>query len=285
MCGACGERGAFDWARPWVSGIAARRAVAAAVGAVDRPGVRVAVGSGGWLVTGPTGATTACAGLVALVAAVRRWAPGAEPASPDRARPSGPLSVPGEEDRRRGVVLRVAPGGARRADAALEVPGTVALVDSGATARAVIAALASPRWFPRRYLERVEGVADAWARPAPALWSPPTGPDPCALAADTLVRLEWIRQSGRLDGDALAVRGPLGPAAGYDVEIRDGHVVRARTCRASHERARHESYERNHEQSYERAIGATTAAVSDARSLGDSSTSSPRRPAETQIVS
>ncbi|GLV73772.1 hypothetical protein Shyhy02_17740 [Streptomyces hygroscopicus subsp. hygroscopicus] len=35
---------------------------------------------------------------------------------------------------------------------------------------------------------------------------------------------------------------------------------------------------------YERAIGATTASVSDARSLGDSSTSSPRRPAETQIV-
>ncbi|WP_262704677.1 MULTISPECIES: hypothetical protein [Streptomyces] len=277
MCGACGERGAFDWARPWVSGVAARRAVAAAVGAVDRPGVWVAAGSGGWLVTGPTGATTACAGLVDLVAAVRHWAPGAEPPSPDRARPSGPLSVPGEEDRRRGVVLRVAPGGARHADAALEAPGTVAVVDSGVTARAVIAALASPRWSPRRYLERVEGVADAWARPAPALWPPPTGPDPCALAADALVRLEWIRQSGRLDGDALAVRGPLGPAAGYDVEIRDGHVVRARTWLAGHERARREGYER--------AIGATTASVSDARSLGDSSTSRPRRPAETQIVS
>ncbi|AQW50139.1 hypothetical protein SHXM_03602 [Streptomyces hygroscopicus] len=36
---------------------------------------------------------------------------------------------------------------------------------------------------------------------------------------------------------------------------------------------------------YARAIGASTASVSDARSPGASSTSSPRRPAETQIVS
>ncbi|WP_275562670.1 hypothetical protein [Streptomyces sp. 5-6(2022)] len=269
MCGACGERGAFDWARPWTAGVAARRAVGlAAARAVDRPGVRVVAGSGGWLVTGPTGAATACEGLGALVAAVRRWAPGAEPAPRDPARPSGPLSVPAEEDRRAGVVLRVAPGGARHADAALGGPGEAAVVDCAATARAVLAALASPRWSPRRYLERVEGVAEAWARPVPLLRAPPGGPDPCAQAADTMVRLEWARQSGRLDGDALAARGPLGPAAEYDVEIRDGQVVRARTRYLP-----------------ERAIGATTASVSDARSLGESSTSSPRRPAETQIVS
>ncbi|WP_063732379.1 hypothetical protein [Streptomyces sp. RTd22] len=225
MCGACGERGAFDWARAWTAGLAARRAVAvAAVRAADRRGLRVTAGPGGWLVHGPTGAATACDGLGALVAAVRRWAGAEEPAPWDPARPSGRLTVPGEEDRRAGVVLRVAPGGARSPDTALAGPGDEVLVDSETTARAALAALASPRWSARRYLARVEGVAAAWARP---LDDP--GPQRPELAADVLLRLEWTRQSGRLDGTARAARGPLGPGAEYDVEIRDGHVVRART--------------------------------------------------------
>ena len=225
MCGACGERGAFDWARAWTAGLAARRAVAvAAARAADRRGLRVAAGTGGWLVHGPTGVATACDGLGALVAAVRRWA--GEPGPLDRGRSSGPLSVPDGEDGRTGVVLRVRPGGACCADAALDGPGGEAVVAGEATARAVIAALASPRWSPRRYLERVEGVAPAWGRPAAG-----TPPEPAGLAADVLLRLEWTRQSGRLDGTALAARGPLGPGAEYDVEIRDGHVVRARTVR------------------------------------------------------
>jgi len=226
MCGACGERGAFDWARPWTAGLAARRAVAvAAARAGDRRGLRVVADGGGWLVSGPTGATTACDGLGALVAAVRRWT--GEPAPLDPTRSSGPLSVPDEPDGgdgRTGVVLRVGPGGARCADAALDGAGDMALVDSEATARAVLAALASPRWSARCYLERVEGVGAAWGRPAAG-----TRPEPAGLAADVLLRLEWARQSGRLDGAALAARGPLGPGAEYDVEVRDGHVVRART--------------------------------------------------------
>ncbi|WP_055556381.1 hypothetical protein [Streptomyces sp. NBRC 110028] len=226
MCGACGERGAFDWARAWTTGVAARRAVAAAAArAADRRGLRVTAGSGGWLVSGPTGAATACDGLGALVAAVRRWAGDGEPAPWDPGRPSGPLSVPGEPDRRTGVVLRVGPGGARCPDAALDGrPGEAAVVDCETTARAVLAALASPRWSPRRYLERVEGVFAPWGHPVDD-----TAPQRPELAADHLVRLEWTRQSGRLDGTALAARGPLGPGAEYDVEIRDGQLVRART--------------------------------------------------------
>ncbi|MGW2324560.1 hypothetical protein ACWC5C_02200 [Streptomyces sp. NPDC001700] len=227
MCGACGERGAFDWARPWTSGVTARRTVAvAAARAGRRPGLRVVADGGGWLVSGPTGATTACDGLVALVAAVRRWA--GEPASLDPTRPSGPLSVPDEEDGRTGAVLRVGPGGARCPDAALAGPGAEALVDCEATARAALAALASPRWSARRYLERVEGVGAAWGHPVSD-----TGPPRPELAADVLLRLEWTRQTGRLDGAARATRGPLGPGADYDVEIRDGHVVRARTRHAA----------------------------------------------------
>ncbi|MFI0778726.1 hypothetical protein [Streptomyces sp. NPDC021212] len=227
MCGACGERGAFDWARPWTSGVTARRAVAvAAARAGRRPGLRVVANSGGWLVNGPTGAAAACDGLGALVAALRRLGAVDEPEPLDPARPSGPLSVPGAADGRTGVVLRVGPGGSGCPDAALDGAADVALVDSEATARAVLAALASPRWSPRRFLERVEGVAAAWGRPVAG-----TPPEPAELAADVLLRLEWARQSGRLDGAARAVRGPLAPGVEYDVEVRDGHVVRARTVR------------------------------------------------------
>lgn len=226
MCGACGERGTFDWARPWTAGVAARRAVAtAAARAADRPGLRIVANSGGWLVSGPTGVTTACDGLGALVAALRRLG---GPVQLDPARPSGPLSVPGEpgeDDGRTGVVLRVRPDGARCADAALDGPGGEAVVEGEATARAVIAALASPRWSLRCYLERLEGVAAAWGRPVAS-----TAPESAELAADVLLRLEWARQSGRLNGTALAARGPLAPGVEYDVEVRDGHVVRARTC-------------------------------------------------------
>lgn len=74
MCGACGERGAGDWARPFLTGLPARAAVAVAVGSrVVRPGLRIVARGGGWLVCAPTGASTACTGLVELVAAARPW--------------------------------------------------------------------------------------------------------------------------------------------------------------------------------------------------------------------
>ncbi|MDT0544334.1 MULTISPECIES: hypothetical protein [Streptomyces] len=237
MCGACGERGAFDWARPWTSGLAARRAVAAAaLRAGARPGVRVTAGSGGWLVTGPTGAVTSCEDLTALVAAVRLLAAGADPAPPDAGRPSGRLATPAD-DRRAGVVLKVGPTGAGpRAvpetllETALAEGRAEVVLETPAAARSALAHLASPAWSRRAYLSRIEGVSEPWGRPAP-VWRPPqpSGPDPGALAADVLVGLEWTRQSGRLTGAALAVRTPLGVGAELDVEIRDGHVVRALT--------------------------------------------------------
>ena len=89
MCGACGERGAFDWARPWTSGVTARRAVAvAAARAGRRPGLRVVANSGGWLVNGPTGGAAACDGLGAP-SAVRRLGAADEPAPSDPPGPPG----------------------------------------------------------------------------------------------------------------------------------------------------------------------------------------------------
>ncbi|WP_067792392.1 hypothetical protein [Actinomadura formosensis] len=242
MCGACGERGTGDWARPWIGDLAARCAVAAAVArVVPAPGLRISAGAGGWLVTGPTGAAVACDGLTTLVAEVRARVSG--PAVPiDPERPAGRLCVP-PRDHRPGIVLRVDPDGAPDdgADAALEraMAGTgEAVVPSPPRARAVLAALASPVWLPRCQLLRVEGTGARWARPIPSPAAFPPGclppgterPGPdAAFAADVVVRLEWVRQSGRLDGEATAVRCPLGSGSELVVEVRDGHVVRART--------------------------------------------------------
>ncbi|WP_433181766.1 hypothetical protein [Actinoallomurus sp. CA-150999] len=342
MCGACGEQGTGDWARPWISDPAARRAVAAAVTrTVPRPGTRVSVTPGGWLVAGPTGTTRACDGLTALVAAVRGRT--REPVTPiDPGRPSGRLSLP-TEDHRQGIVLRVDPvraaerdpeaaltaatgegtsGPASRTGAVGAASGTGAIGAASGTgaidvakgtgavgavsgtgvvgavseertagstagdgaagpaeavvrcpsdARAALAVLASPRWLPRCYLAGIEGVDAPWGRPlttGAGACRVPAGADgmlgeddrdagrpaperstngvfaehlacrrdeisDAAFAADVVVRLEWERQSGRLDGDATLIRLPLGPGAELEIEIRDGHVVRARTLTAS----------------------------------------------------
>lgn len=206
MCGACGEQTTVDWARPWFADPAARAAAASAVALlVARPGVRVVPRPGGWLVTTPTGASTACGGLSGLVAAARPWGPAVPDCAPGEA---GRVSVPGP-DARHGVVLRVGP--ASRAD--LTAPDETA-------ARHVLARLATPPWSLRYYLSGVTGVAAAWGGRPEVL----TGP-----AAGVLVWLEWARQAGALDDRAVAARCPLGEAGELDVEVRAGYVVRATT--------------------------------------------------------
>ncbi|MCA2221890.1 hypothetical protein [Nonomuraea aurantiaca] len=256
MCGACGERGDADWARPWVAGPGARAAVARAVTRVrPSPGVRVSPSGGGWLVARPTGGAMVCATLGELVAAVSSASSGSATGPPDLGRSSGGepagaagsasfglitwldpahasgrLSVPAA-DGRTGIVLRVDPLappspalGAAPVDAA--VPD-IAVPDEAA-ALAVLAELATPPWLRRLYLERVEGVSASWGRPLDGPSVPP--PRSAALAADAVVRLEWARQAGRFDDTAFALSCPLDDdAALLDVEIRAGHVVRART--------------------------------------------------------
>src|ERR1044072_4512855 len=106
MCGACGERGDADWARPWVAGPGARAAGARAVSRIrPSPGVRISPAAAGWLVRRPTGGSVVFAPLWELVAAVRMASSGAiSPLAP--ARPSGRLPVPAA-DGRTGIVLRV----------------------------------------------------------------------------------------------------------------------------------------------------------------------------------
>jgi len=222
MCGACGERGDADWARPWVAGPGARAAVARAVTQVrPSPGLRVSPSAGGWLVVRPTGGAVVCATLGELVAAVRS-ASSRSITWLDPAHPSGRLSVPAA-DGRTGVVLRVDP--LAPAHAALgEGPDVV--VPDEAAALAVLAELAMPLWVRRLYLARIEGVRAPWGRPL----DPHSVPSP-ESAADAVVRLEGARQAGRFDDTAFALRCPLDDAALLDVEIRAGHVVRARTLR------------------------------------------------------
>ncbi|PXY31297.1 hypothetical protein [Prauserella muralis] len=206
MCGACGERSTADWARGWFADPAARAAgAAAAARLLTRPGVRVVPRPGGWLVTTPTGTSTACGGLTELVAAVRPWGP---PVPGPATGGPGRLSVPGP-DARQGVVLRV--GSARRAE--FTAPDEAA-------ARHLLARLAAPPWSLRYYLSGLTGVTAPWGGPPDVV----TGE-----AADVLVWLEWARQAGALDDRAIAARCPLGGPHELDVEVRAGHVVRATT--------------------------------------------------------
>ena len=104
----------------------------------------------------------------------------------------------------------------------------VVVVPDEVAALAVLAELATPMWLRRLYLARVEGVSAPWGRPLDGPSVPPPGS--AALAADAVVRLEWARQAGRFDDTAFALSCPLDDdAALLDVEIRAGHVVRART--------------------------------------------------------
>lgn len=244
MCGACGERGDADWARPWVAGPGARAAVARAVTRVrPSPGPRVSPSVGGWLVVRPTGGSVVCATLGDLVTAVRSAASGltigldagrpsgGEPVGGARSassgaiiqldpgRHSGRLSVPAP-DGRTGIVLRVDP--AVPAYTALGEGADVVVPDEAA-ALAVLAEIATPVWLRRLYLARIEGVSAPWGRPVDAQSVP--SPE---SAADAVVGLEWDRQAGRFDDTAFALSCPLDDDASLlDVEIRAGHVVRA----------------------------------------------------------
>jgi len=190
MCGACGsDRGAGDWARPFLAGLPARSAVAtAAVRLLGPAGPRVQARGGGWLVRAPTGATTDCAGLGELVGALGRWL-----GVPDRAfdgdvEPSGCLVVP-------------------CADSALRV----------------LAELSRLPWSVRRYLVGVSGVPAGWGSWPVEVRAP--GPE---YAADLMLWVEWGRRSGLWDDAAVVVRCPLdSEGASLHVEVRAGHVVRA----------------------------------------------------------
>ncbi|WP_199429844.1 hypothetical protein [Qaidamihabitans albus] len=212
MCGACGDRTAADWTRPWFAGLPARTAAAhAALRLAARPGLRVSACPGGWLVTAPTGRTTACGGLDALVAAVRPWGP----AVPELL-PGPPVRLPAPPpDGRRGVVLRVRPDA--RPVGLAEGLREVTVPDENA-ALAVLARLATVPWSLHCYLRAVAGVEAAWGLPAETV----TG-----AAPDVLAWLEWVRQAGELDGRAIAARCPLEGGHTLDVEVRAGHVVRA----------------------------------------------------------
>ncbi|HUR01586.1 MAG TPA: hypothetical protein VM347_03530 [Nonomuraea sp.] len=220
MCGACGERGDADWARPWVAGPAARAAVARAVTRVrPSPGLRVSPSAGGWLVVRPTGGSVVCATLGELVTAVRSASSGSITWL-DPAHPSGRLSVPAG-DGRTGIVLRVDP--LAPTHTALGEGADVVVPDEAA-ALTVLAEIATPVWLRRLYLARIEGVSAPWGRPVDAQSVP--SPD---SAADAVVRLEWERQAGRFDDTAFALSCPLDDDVSLlDVEIRAGHVVRAR---------------------------------------------------------
>ncbi|MEV0390104.1 hypothetical protein [Nonomuraea sp. NPDC050643] len=88
----------------------------------------------------------------------------------------------------------------------------------------MLAELAAPPWLHRVYLERIEGVHAPWGAPPVVLGRTLTSP---AQAADAVVRLEWARQEGLLDGAAV-LRCPLDEETYLEVEVRAGHVVRAR---------------------------------------------------------
>ncbi|TNC24100.1 hypothetical protein [Amycolatopsis alkalitolerans] len=193
MCGACGEQGKLDWARPFLAGLPARSAVAAALKALARPGLRVTARGGGWLVAAPTGRTSACSSLTELIATARPWldAPGEfEP------RGSGTVTTP-EPDARRPVRIWVDPDAEPQS---LARGGDVVVPDREHEALA-LRQLATPPWSLRCYLAPT-GPPDLRAAPEDA--------------ADLLVWLELARP------EAI-----VAACAGLDIEVRDGHVVRA----------------------------------------------------------
>lgn len=247
MCGACGDRTVLDWARPFLAGLPARMAVARAVatamaGLTGAAAPRVSGRAGGWLVSAPTGRQTVCTGLTELLAAVRPWLPVPAPFDADRA--SGRVVVPPRETRR-GVLVRVdpsAPGlGAELAEidtdadaddpdvadgadpgAGLGPAGVLLVPDPGAARRAVLR-LATPPWSARVFLVGLGGLDQPWAaRPTEVTCDNPE------QVADLLVWVEHARQAGCLDETPLRLRAPLDAASRLDVELRAGHVVRAR---------------------------------------------------------
>jgi hypothetical protein len=171
------------------------------------------------LVTGPTGATTACASLTGLVAAV--WAiTGPDVPSLSDSRASGPLSLP-TSDRRRGVRLQVTANASASAPAmSLAEEWTV---PTEAQALAAIGALAAPPWLSRRYLAEVSGVTAPWGGPPRRA----SGFDTAEQASDLVVRVEWARQAGAFDRNPFAASCPLNAVIRLDLEIRAGHMVRA----------------------------------------------------------
>jgi hypothetical protein len=242
MCGACGsDRGAADWARPFLAGLPARSAVANAVARLLGPaGPRVQARGGGWLVRSPTGAMTDCAGLGELVVAVSRWlgAPAGAGAAPGgaagagpgagagalgaaiaAAEPSGRLLVP-PPDARRGVRLRVDPAVAPQP---LSDRSDTVVVPCAEDALRVLAELSLPPWSLRRYLASVTGTPENWAAAPVSVRAP--APE---YAADLLLWVEHGRRSGLWDDAAVVARCPLdddGPE--LSVEVRAGYVVRA----------------------------------------------------------
>ncbi|HET6504533.1 MAG TPA: hypothetical protein VFG87_27605 [Amycolatopsis sp.] len=232
MCGACAERGGLDWARPFVAGLPARGAVAAAVKAFARPGLRVTVRGGGWLVSAPTGRTFACAALTELIDAARPWLTGADEFVP---RGSGTLTVPGP-DARHPVRIRIDPAAPPRSLA----EGWDVVVPGADEAHHVLTQLANPPWSLRCYLAEFPlGSTDDDPRATKPENQPPRTRTPTSTrpgaptvvdggsadcAADLLVWLEMTRPTL----DHVVARCPLDPVSHLDVEIRAGHVVRAR---------------------------------------------------------
>ena len=213
MCGACGEPGTVDWARPFVAGLPARLAVAAALTArLVRPGPKITARAGGWLVSAPTGATMPCSALTELVTAARAWL--GEPVE-FRPHAGGALAEP-EPDARQGVTIRVDPGRAPRGLGNADV-----VVPDDDAARDVLTALARPPWSLRRFLTGIDGVREPWGADARVVRAD--------AAADLVVWAEHARQAGRFDDSAVRLESPVGGRT-LDVEIRAGHVVRARAC-------------------------------------------------------
>jgi hypothetical protein len=167
---------------------------------------------GGWLVCAPTGASTACSGLVELVAAARPWL---GPPVPSEAS-SGRVVAPGP-DSRRGVHVRVDPAGIPFAGAEIAVPDKTA-------ALRVIADLAAPPWSLRWFFAELSGVDEPWGGAPTRL-----DVDTADQAADLVVWLECARQAGAFDDTAIVARCPLDADTELDVEVRAGHVVRARS--------------------------------------------------------
>jgi hypothetical protein len=227
-----------DWAHTFVAALPARAAVATAVARlVPGPGPRIGTRPGGWSVTAPTGRQTACGGLTELIAATLPWL--GPPSELDPHRASGRLVVP-PPDTRQPVRIRLdpaAPGPGAEADTGIGTgtgtdsgsgtePGGILLVRDARAARAMVRRLAGVPWALRHVLAEVDGVAGVdvpWA-------SRPTEIATRAeeQAADVVVHVEHARQAGAWDDRAIAVRAPLGPGTELDVEVRAGHVVRAR---------------------------------------------------------
>ena len=205
MCGACGDRAAPDWARPFLAGLPARMAVAAAVsrlGGAAAP--KVSARAGGWLVIAPTGRQSVCTGLTELLGAVRPWLRPPEPFDVDHA--SGRVVVPPPETRR-GVLVQVDPSapelGAEFDTDAVDdpdpgEPAEVLLVPDPGAARRAVLRLATPPWSGRVFLAGLDGVDQAWAaRPAEVTRENPD------QVADLLVWAEHARQAGCLDETPL----------------------------------------------------------------------------------